>query len=137
VVLQEFDMSQLSQEPASEMFMQTRRWMLAAFSASGVELDMGTKLYGTFLRAGLPAPSMIAATRVVCGPTTAGYEYMVRVLRSLLPVIERSRIAEVAEIGVDTLADRLRDDALIHERVAFLPRVVGAWARLPQDGAGM
>jgi 2-polyprenyl-3-methyl-5-hydroxy-6-metoxy-1,4-benzoquinol methylase len=135
VALQEFDMSQVSQEPASELFMQTRRWLLAAFTAGGAELDMGTKLYETFLRAGLPPPSMIAATPVVCGPTTAGYEYMVRVLRSLLPVIERSGIAEKREIGIDTLADRLHADAVSHERVAFLPRVVGAWARLSQDGA--
>ncbi len=60
---------------------------------------------------------------------------MVRVLRSLLPVIEQSGIAEVGEIGIDTLAGRLRDDAVTYERVAFLPRVVGAWARLPRDSA--
>lgn len=136
VALQEFDMSQVSQEPASELFMQTRRWILAAFTAGGAELDMGTKLYGTFLRAGLPPPSMIAATHVVCAASTTGYEPIVGVLRSLLPVIERSGIAEVAEIGIDTLADRLRDDAVAHERVAFGPRVVGAWARLGEDGAG-
>ena len=137
MAFQEFDMSQVSQEPASELFSQTRRWILAAFAAGGAELDMGTKLYRTFLRAGLPPLSMIAATRIACGPTTAGYEYMARVLRSLLPVIERAGIAEVADIGIDTLADRLRDDAVTHERVSFLPRVVGAWARLPQVGASV
>jgi len=77
---------------------------------------------------------MIAATRVASGPTTAGFEYMARVLRSLLPVIERRGIATATEIGIDTLADRLREDAVAHERVSFLPRVVGAWARLPQRG---
>jgi 2-polyprenyl-3-methyl-5-hydroxy-6-metoxy-1,4-benzoquinol methylase len=132
VALQEFDMSQVSQEPASDLFMQTRRWILEAFRAGGAELDMGTKLYTTFLRAGLPAPNMIAATHVACGPTSPGYEYMARVLRSLLPLIERSRIANVAEIDIDTLAARLRDDAVANERVSFLPRVVGAWARLSQ-----
>jgi hypothetical protein len=58
-------------------------------------------------------------------------------LRSLLPLVERSGVADVAEIGIDTLAARLRGDALANERVAFLPRVVGAWARLPEDGAGI
>lgn len=134
VAAQEFDMSQVSQVPPSELFMKVRRWILGAFTAGGAELDMGTKLYATFLSAGLPHPGMIAATHVACGPTTAGYEYMVGVLRSLMPLVERSGIGNVAEIGIDTLAARLRDDAVANERVAFLPRVVGAWARLPENG---
>jgi hypothetical protein len=110
--------------------MQARRWILEAFTAGGAELDMGTKLYATFRHAGLPAPNMIAATPVACGPTSQGYEDMVRVLRSLLPLIERSGIANIAEIGIDTLAERLREDAVANDRVIFLSRVVGAWARL-------
>ena len=38
--------------------------------------------------------------------------------------------AKAAEIGIDTLAARLRDDAVANDRVIFLPRLVGAWARL-------
>jgi 2-polyprenyl-3-methyl-5-hydroxy-6-metoxy-1,4-benzoquinol methylase len=132
IALQELDMSQVSQVPCSELFMQARRWILEAFAAGGAELDMGTKLYATFLHAGLPAPNMIAATQIACGPVSPGYEYMVRVLRSLLPLIERSGIAKVTEIGIDTLAARLRDDAIANDRVIFLPRVVGAWARLAE-----
>ena len=123
-------MSQISEVPPSELFMQTRRWILEAFAAGGAELDMGTKLYATFLHAGLPAPNMTAATPIACGPTSPGYEDMVRVLRSLLPLIERSGIANIAEIGIDTLAERLREDAVANDRVIFLSRVVGAWARL-------
>jgi len=55
---------------------------------------------------------------------------MVKVLRSLLPLIERSGIAKAAEIDIDTLAARLRDDAVANHRVTFLSRVVGAWTRL-------
>jgi hypothetical protein len=50
--------------------------------------------------------------------------------RSLLPLIERSGIANIAEIGINTLAERLREDAVANDRVIFLSRVVGAWARL-------
>jgi cyclopropane fatty-acyl-phospholipid synthase-like methyltransferase len=35
-------------------------------------------------------------------------------------------IATAAEIGVDTLAARLRDDAAANDRTTFLPRLVGA-----------
>jgi ubiquinone/menaquinone biosynthesis C-methylase UbiE len=130
VAFQEYDRSQFSQTPAGELFMQTRRWILDAFAAAGTELDMGTKLYSAFVRAGLPAPNMIAATQVASGPSASEYEYPVGVLRSLLPFIERTGIATAAEIGIDTLAVRLRDDAVANERVTFLPRLVGAWTKI-------
>jgi 2-polyprenyl-3-methyl-5-hydroxy-6-metoxy-1,4-benzoquinol methylase len=130
VAFQEYDMSQTSQVPASELFTQSRSWLLQAFAAAGAELDMGTRLYTTFLRAGLPPPSMIATTQVACGPDTPGYDYMMGVLRSLLPFIERAGIATAAQVGIDTRAARLRDDAVANERVTFLPRVVGAWTKV-------
>ena len=130
VAFQELDMSQISQVPASELFIRARQWLLEAFAAGGAELDMGTNLYATFLHAGLPAPNMIAATPVSGGPAASGYEQMAQVLRSLLPTIERRGIASNEEIGISTLAERLRDDAVANDRVLFMSRVVGAWARL-------
>jgi 2-polyprenyl-3-methyl-5-hydroxy-6-metoxy-1,4-benzoquinol methylase len=136
VAFQEFDMSQVSQTPASELFLQARRWIMEAFVAGGAQVDMGTRLYATFLRAGLPAPEMIAGAFVAAGPRTPGYRYMVDVLRSLLPLVERSGIAKIEDIGIETLARRLLDDAIANERVAFMPRVVGAWAAVAQNSAG-
>jgi len=92
---------------------------------------MGTRLYSTFLRAGFPPPEMTAATRVACGPATPGYGHLVGVLLSLLPFIERAGIASAAEIEIDRLVIRLHEDALAHERVTLLPRVVGAWVAVP------
>jgi 2-polyprenyl-3-methyl-5-hydroxy-6-metoxy-1,4-benzoquinol methylase len=136
VAFQEYDISESSQVPPSELFMKMQRWIHDALTAGGTELGMGTKLYSTFLHAGLPPPSMVAST--LCGgPAAGGYEYLVRVLRSLLPSIERQGLADVSEIDIDTLAARLHGDAVANARVAFLPRVVGAWARLPEDGAGV
>ena len=131
VALQELDISQISEAPPSELFTQALRWLLEAFAAGGAELDMGTKLYETFLQAGLPAPNMIAVTPVSCGPDFPGYDQMVQVLRSLLPLVERNGIANIADIGIDTLAARLREDAAANNRVHFLSRTIGAWARLP------
>lgn len=130
VAFQELDISQMSQASPSELFTQARRWILEAFAAGGAELDMGTKLYETFLQAGLPTPNMIASTQVGCGPTFAGYRQMTQILRSLLPLIEKNGIANSADMGLDTLAERLRDDAVANGRVIFLSRAVGAWARL-------
>lgn len=130
VAFLEPDLSQISQVPPSELFLQVRRWTLEGFAAGGAELDMGTKLYATFLQAGLPFANMIAAFPVVGGPTSSGYDDLVQGLHSLLPTIERNRIASAEEIGIDTLAERLREDAAQNDRVLFMSRIVGAWARL-------
>jgi len=45
--------------------------------------------------------------------------------------VERAGLASAAEVAIDTLADRLRQDATANEMVMFLPRMVGAWSRLP------
>jgi SAM-dependent methyltransferase len=131
VAFQEFDMTAVSQVPPGELFLKVRGWLLAAFTAAGAQLDMGTKLYSSFLRAGFPPPDMTAATLIACGPDTTRYGYMVSVLRSLLPLIERTGMATATEIDIDTLAERMHEDALAHERVMFLPRVVGAWTTVP------
>jgi SAM-dependent methyltransferase len=133
VAFQEYDMSQTSQVPAGELFVRVSGWLMAAFEAGGVERDMGTRLYTTFLRAGLPPPSMTAATQIACGPSSSGYEYMAGVVRALLPLMERHGIASAAEVDIETLAARMREDSVAHERVTFLPRVVGAWTRIAQN----
>jgi hypothetical protein len=47
-----------------------------------------------------------------------------------MPVMERAKIATAAEIAIDTLADRLREEAIKKGKpVAYSPRLVGAWTR--------
>lgn len=130
VVFQEIDMEQVSQVPASELFNRVRMWILQAFKAGGAELNMGSRLLPAFLGAGLPRPEMIAMARVESGPDTQGYTYMVQTLRSLLPLLERNNLAVAAEVAIDTLAERLLQDAVANESLVFLPRMVGAWSRL-------
>jgi ubiquinone/menaquinone biosynthesis C-methylase UbiE len=130
VAFHEMDMEPVSQVPASELFNRARSWILSAFKAGGAELNMGSKMLRAFLGAGLPRPTMIAASRVESGADSYAYAYMAATLRSLVPVLERAGLATAEEVAIDTLADRLRQDAVANERVIFLPRMVGAWSRL-------
>jgi hypothetical protein len=130
IAFHEIDMDQTSQFPASELFTRVLSWIIAGFKAGGAETNMGSRLLSTFLQAGLPRPTMIAASRVESGPDTHAYTYTTGVLRSLLPLVERVGLASAQEVAIDTLADRLRQDAIANERVVFLPRMVGAWSRL-------
>jgi hypothetical protein len=74
---------------------------------------------------------MIAASRVESGPDAHAYTYVTGILRSLLPLVERAGVASVQEVAIDTLAERLRQDPTANDIVTFLPRMVGAWSRLP------
>ena len=132
MAFQEIDID-MSQVPSSELFNKVRSWITAALKAGGADTNMGTKLLRTFLDAGLPRPTMIAATRVESGPDSFIYGHHARILRSLLPVVERVGITTAEEAAIDTLADRLRQEAIAHERVMFESRMVGAWCRLPKS----
>jgi hypothetical protein len=74
---------------------------------------------------------MISASRVESGPDAYAYTYVTEILRSLLPLVERAGVVSVQEVAIDSLAERLRQDATANEIVTFLPRMVGAWSRLP------
>ena len=50
--------------------------------------------------------------------------------RSLLPAIEKFGIATVAEVDIDTLADRLRKATIAADACWLSPVMVGAWARI-------
>lgn len=132
MAMQEYDISSLAQAPEPPLFAQFRRWIIDGFKSAGVELDTGSKLYATFLQAGLPCPQMVCAQMVHCGPETPGYEEAAQVLHSLLPTLERNRVATATEIDIDTLANRLREDAIARHAVMFTPRFVSAWARTMQ-----
>ncbi|MFK0687810.1 hypothetical protein ACFX5Q_06335 [Mesorhizobium sp. IMUNJ 23033] len=88
---------------------------------------MGGKLFSTYLAAGLPVPQMISGARVEGGGESLGYEYIAQTVRSLIPAMERTGITTAAEIGIDDLADRLREEAVAHGACIMFPPMIGAW----------
>jgi ubiquinone/menaquinone biosynthesis C-methylase UbiE len=130
IAFQEMDMDQSSRVPESELFKRVQIWIVQGFKAGGAESNMGSKLFATFLGAGLPWPAMIASARVEGGPDAQVYNYLAQTLGSLLPLLERANLATAAEVAIDTLADRLQQDAVANKIVVFSPRLVGAWSRL-------
>jgi SAM-dependent methyltransferase len=95
----------------------------------GPDMAMGARLFEVFTAAGLPSPQLRAEMTLGGGPDWLGYEYLAETVRSLMPVLERFTGIDPAGIEIDTLAARLRDEALAHHAVQMLPLVVGAWAR--------
>jgi hypothetical protein len=65
------------------------------------------------------------------GEDWPGYTYVVDTVRSLLPMLEQMGLVSAEDVDVETLADRLRAEALGQRGVQMLPIVMGAWARKP------
>jgi hypothetical protein len=103
---------------------------LETFACAGFDLDMGGKLFATFLDAGLRPPQMVAAARVEGGAQAPVYDYLANTLRSLLPMAERFGVATAAEIDIDGVAERLRREAVENNACIMLPPLVGAWTRI-------
>jgi SAM-dependent methyltransferase len=131
VAFQEFDFTNLMSAPPLPLFEQIAGWWRSTASQAGIELQMGLKLFATYRAAGLPAPDLTADTLIGGGPDFAGYTYLAGVVRSILPLTERFGIATASEVDVDTLAERLREQAVAGGGVILLQMTVGAASRTP------
>lgn len=106
-------------------------WITRTFLAGGMASDIGARMADGFERAGLEDVNVMLEGRVEAGAQSGAYEFMARTVRSLLPLTLRLGLASEAEIDVDTLEARLRDEA-IHHNAHFIPAFFSAaWARRP------
>jgi hypothetical protein len=104
-------------------------WVHEALIRAGQDLHTGLSLYRIFIEAGLSAPQMTAHARVEAGAHSPFYEQIGEILRTLLPAIERFRIASADEVQIDTIAERLRNEAVSQQSVLMTPTLIGAWTR--------
>ncbi len=89
---------------------------------------MGMKLFGTFLEAGLPAPQLRYEAAIGAGSEWAGYEMIAGVVRDVLPLLQKLGITTAEEVGIETLAQRLREEVTSTGGMVRLPALVSAWA---------
>lgn len=117
--------------PDTPLMNQLITWILDVFKHSGAHLDMGIGLYQTFVNAGLPPPTMHLESPIGAAKTWAGYRYMATIFQSLLPLLEKYDLATAEQVGVDTLAARIRQEVIASKRPFFLPLHVTAYSTLP------
>jgi len=118
-------------EPPTPLMADIHDWIRGAFAAAGSDPQIGFRLRRLFLAAGLSDPPLQFNTVMGGGGDFAGYAFAGATVRSLLPVIERAGIATAAEVDVDTLPDRLRDQVVAADATITTISLVAAWTRLP------
>jgi ubiquinone/menaquinone biosynthesis C-methylase UbiE len=129
IAFQEFDMWGAKSHPACPLFELSVERIRQTFARAGADPCAGLKLAQVFEEAGLVLPQMIQGARVERGPDSELYSQVAKVSRSLLPLMERTGVATAADVNVDSLADRLRAEALAAGATLVGPPLIGAWTR--------
>ena len=129
VVFQEFDSENCRSVPPAPTYDRAVSWIKKSLAGSGASLQLGLELFGVFLAAGLPEPSLRMDALIGGGPDCVAYQLIAEVVETLLPVIEKQRIATAAEVEISTLAHRMRDEVVDRNGVVLSPGLIGAWSR--------
>ena len=64
-------------------------------------------------------------------PDCPAFERTAEVTRSLLPAMEKLKIATAGEVDISNLVDRIRDEVIEARGVVLSPGLIGAWSRKP------
>lgn len=129
VAFQEMDMYAARAEPTFELFETTLDRIIQTYTRAGIDINTCLRLPWTFQEAGLPAPQMLHSARVESGPDSLIYDQAQQITRTLLPLMEHTGVATAQEVDIDTLAARLRDEALKHKATIVSPALIGAWTQ--------
>jgi ubiquinone/menaquinone biosynthesis C-methylase UbiE len=132
VAFQEADVKDgVYSEPVCPVYETTIQRMAQTFIRIGAEARTGSKLAQMFQAAGLPAPQMILHARVEYGPDSPIYDLGAQMTRVMLPLMQRTGVATAEEVGVETLAERMRAEAVALDATLVFPALIGAWTRTP------
>ena len=109
VAFHELDWDGVRSFPPSPTYDQCCRWIVETLRMLGAETRMGIKLHSTFVAAGLPAPSMRLGAVVGGGVNSADcLELVTDLVETLLPDMGRLGVATAADIGIETLSERIQ-----------------------------
>jgi SAM-dependent methyltransferase len=131
LVAMEYDMTASGSLPAQPLTTQVMEWITSAFERARHDPALGPKLRGILSAAGLVGPVCLGVQSYLEPDDPAGPRLLASTTRTLLPAIERSGIASAAEVGIDTLEQRIVDLQRAASAMVKPPTLVGAWGRTP------
>jgi 2-polyprenyl-3-methyl-5-hydroxy-6-metoxy-1,4-benzoquinol methylase len=129
IVFQEMDLANACSLPLAPLFECSMTWIKQTLSGTGARIQLGLELYPVFLAAGLPGPSMRVDALIGGGPQCPLCEILAELVESLLPTMEKLKIASAAEVGISTLERRVRDEVVALRGVVRSGGFIGAWSR--------
>jgi len=124
----EFDITSAGAVPSTPTMQRALSWILDAFSCVGIHTALGPRLWAVVREAGLQPLGMLGVQPHFGPDDPNGPALLPGIVRTLVPLLERTGVATAAEIGVETLQQRMSEE-LAHARAVFaFPTLVSAWA---------
>jgi SAM-dependent methyltransferase len=128
VVPIELDLGSARSVAATPLLSQVLAWIGEAFLRAGIHDALGPRLWGVARDAGLRPQGMLGVQPYFAPDNDDGTALLAGVVRAVLPLIERTGVATTAQVGIDTLQQRLTRE-LTSAGVPFAhPALVSAWA---------
>jgi SAM-dependent methyltransferase len=115
-------------DPSSELAERVSFWLREGCRLGGMQVNAVSQMPRFFYEAGLGWPDTVLHTLVCSGSESFGPAYVVRTLRPLAVLLERSGIVTADELGIDTLEARLRESCA-NGAVSLNVVGGGAWVR--------
>jgi ubiquinone/menaquinone biosynthesis C-methylase UbiE len=131
MVLVEFDIGAMRAEPEVPLVEAVRGWIEAAFRWAGADPRIGTQAGQLLRRTGFEDVSTFGIQSYFAPSDPIGPLLCAGVTRSLAPQIVAQGIADEAELGLETLQERIAEQVVARDAVIMPPAVVGAWGTRP------
>jgi len=128
-VFQEFDFSVIQAAYPPCPFREQVLRLCKDFFCRATQGDAGTRLFHLFVEAGFTAPDCRVEYPIDGGPDSPFYEWIAESVRSFFPRAEALGMVEGLDIHLDTLAERLREEAVAVRACCPAPLMVGGFAR--------
>jgi ubiquinone/menaquinone biosynthesis C-methylase UbiE len=127
----EFDIGAMRAEPEVPLVDAVRGWIEAAFRSVEADPRIGAQAGQLLRRTGFADVSTFGLQSYFAPSDPIGPLLCAGVTRSLAPQIVARGIADEAELGLETLQERIADQVLARDAVIIPPAVVGAWGTRP------
>jgi ubiquinone/menaquinone biosynthesis C-methylase UbiE len=132
VAFHELDWGGVGSFPPVPTFDRVCQWGAQTLRLHGTETRMGTQLYRTFVEAGLSPPGLSLEALLGGGPGSLDVlTLMAGIIETLLPEMERLRVAAAADVQIATLLERMRAEVEQSRSIVVGHYQVAAWSRVP------
>jgi SAM-dependent methyltransferase len=128
----EFDLHSARTLPPTPLVGQALSWLREAFTRADIDPALGPGLWAVLQAAGLQPRGMIGVQPHFGPEDPDGAAILAGIVRTVLPLIERPGVATAAEVGADTLQQRLSDELATSAAVFAHPMLISAWGTADQ-----
>ena len=127
VVPIEFDLHTARSLPPTSLVHQSLAWLRETFERAGIQPALGPRLWASLREAGLRPLGMIGIQPFFGPEDPAGPALLAGIVRTALPLIERTGVATVRDVGIETLQTRLTGELAGAGAVFAHPALLSAW----------